>query len=533
MPSLRQRSAAGFAVAGFMVIGAVVRLPLLGIGLWRDEASTYFDVAPDTLREVIRTVAFTEISPPGFFLVMHAWIGAFGSSEFVFKLPALIFGLSLIPAVYALARTTTGCVRVGMGAAAAATLAAEATYYSQEARPYTLTALVACLFMLSGMHALQRGGQLRPWAAVVVAATALMYVHYMGLLLVAAFVAVSVGLWSLGAAGVQLRYVVASCVAISLLFAPWLPAFVEDLGTGAPWVTPVPWSMRPRLVWDNLLYTVPFPSAVTALGPLRRVTIAILAAAAIVAIMRTATACWLAKGRLPVPGPAVLGAALLLGTALMAGMSAGRRFMFPFLPLGWVLVSWLVVAVWDEARRIAPRVARRGARWAVAASALAVLAMANIPPNAEVAGTEKSGARRLAADLRSAHRRDVLYVVNPDIYAPTLGYYLARDGVALHGFPRWTRPQVFSPHGYVDLWSASTVSEAMARIEGEAVRGSRQLALVQQRDPVDDMGGVPMSRAQDLLARLRDRYELLSSTEYPGRVESLTLYRFALRASAE
>jgi hypothetical protein len=93
-----------YLVSGLMLLGLLLRLPSLCLGLWRDEGSTYFDALPSDLGKLIETVIYSELNPPGFYLIMHQWMQWFGSQEVVFKLPALFFGLLLIPATYGVGR---------------------------------------------------------------------------------------------------------------------------------------------------------------------------------------------------------------------------------------------------------------------------------------------------------------------------------------------------------------------------------------------------------------------------------------------
>ncbi len=93
-----------YLISSLMLLGLLLRLPSLSLGLWRDEASTYFDALPAGLGEVVRTVIRSELNPPGFYLIMHQWMCWFGAEEIVLKLPALIFGLLLIAATYGLGR---------------------------------------------------------------------------------------------------------------------------------------------------------------------------------------------------------------------------------------------------------------------------------------------------------------------------------------------------------------------------------------------------------------------------------------------
>ena len=91
-------------VCSLIFVGGLLRLPSLRLGLWRDEGATYFDAIPADLGEVFQTVAHCELNPPGFYVVMHYWMQWFGDGEIIFKGPALILGLLIIPATYGLGR---------------------------------------------------------------------------------------------------------------------------------------------------------------------------------------------------------------------------------------------------------------------------------------------------------------------------------------------------------------------------------------------------------------------------------------------
>ena len=102
---MRQRKQL-YIITSLICMALLLRLPnLFKLGLWRDEGSTYFDALPAQWSEVIKTVIYSELNPPAFFIVMHQWMQWFGAEEVVFKLPALFFGLLLIPAIYWLGST--------------------------------------------------------------------------------------------------------------------------------------------------------------------------------------------------------------------------------------------------------------------------------------------------------------------------------------------------------------------------------------------------------------------------------------------
>ena len=125
------------AVAALTIFGAALRVPFAGVGVWRDEAYTYFDVVQPTLRATLEHIARVETNPPLFFLLERGIGSLFGFGELALKCLPLACGILLIPATFVFASALMR-PRAALLATWLAATTEPAIYYSQELRPYTL-----------------------------------------------------------------------------------------------------------------------------------------------------------------------------------------------------------------------------------------------------------------------------------------------------------------------------------------------------------------------------------------------------------
>jgi hypothetical protein len=220
---------------------------------------------------------------------------------------------------------------------------------------------------------------------------------------------------------------------------------------------------------------------------------------------------------------------LIVVMVMLASLSYSRRYVFPFVPLAWALGSVLLVKLFELVER------RSASAWSTwpARGVAALLVLAFVVPSVRYAlslgAQEKSGIRALAADLRRENRDSTVYVLSPDTLAATLGFYMRDTQFEMHGIPRWSRPEIFSPLDYQDLWdSPALVTETIGRIREHAGQGVTHLALIQPLGGVSDAGVLPMSRAEEVFKFARHNYPLLTTTDYEGLLESVTIYVFAL-----
>lgn len=503
-----------------LLVGLLLRLPSLRLGLWRDEGSTYFDALPTSLSEVIKTVTLCELNPPGFYLLMHQWMQWFGAGEVVFKLPALIFALLTIIAVYMLGRVV-GSPRIGFVAAALTTIAPEAIFYSQEARPYSLTALLSCLVVLLYCKALTSKHQKWYLFGFVLCASLLLYVQYTGLLLVGSLAVITLYLLWSRKGRLKIIPFALSFAAVFLLFTPWLPVFLTHLHTGSPWHEKIPLWMVPKRFIVNLIYFLPVWQ-----HPIHLLLFVVLAAWLLFQD-RKFLCLWRDTPM------AILVTTMGLGAILVAVLSYSGRYVFFLTPIAWILYSSCVVTLWRYFNRLGKKYLYRFNLWGTVllVSVCLWLVYPNLSYALTLGNQAKSGVRSLAADTEKIAPQHTFYVLAPDHLAPAFGYYESQDGLPFYGFARWDRPELFRPQGYADIWQdPALLTMTMQRIQDKAKQGYTKLGFIRESPPeyANEYPYKPHKKTDQLLSRLRQTYPLVGKTDYPGKAEFVTLYLFDL-----
>jgi mannosyltransferase len=212
-------------VAAITLLALLLRLPGLNDSVFGDELFTYEIATRPGFGDMLDGVTGPlEISPPLYFAL--AWVCAkLGDPHVWIRVPALVAGVALVPAVYALGVRTVGRVPALIGAALLA-LSPFAIYYSDEARAYSLATLFVVLAALALLAAVERDGW-RPWALFALAACAALYSHYTAGFALAAEVA-----WAAWAHRERLRELAFACLAVAAGLAPWLPSFLDDRTAG-------------------------------------------------------------------------------------------------------------------------------------------------------------------------------------------------------------------------------------------------------------------------------------------------------------
>lgn len=221
-------------------VSAYLRTRSLGDSLWIDEgisvgiASHPAADIPGLLRQ--------DGSPPAYYLLLHAWIQLAGTGEAALRAPSLVFALLTVPAAL-WAGWSLFERRAGWLCAVVAALLPFLTAQAQEARMYSLVALLSVLAAAAFLHAFVRAR--RGYAAVfALALTLLLYTHYWTLFLVLGAVAAFAVLLAGAQREDRRRLAVDGMVAFgipALAFAPWVPTLVFHLEhTGAPWSNPPP-----------------------------------------------------------------------------------------------------------------------------------------------------------------------------------------------------------------------------------------------------------------------------------------------------
>src|SRR3954447_2794516 len=224
-----------------LAVSLVLRTRQLDVGYWIDEGLSV-GIADRPLTD-IPGVLKVDGSPPLYYMLLHVWMGLFNAGEQSTHVFSLLFALACVPVGWWSGRVLFG-VRTAWIAALLAALNPWLTTYAQEARMYSLTALLGWIAMVCFLRAfaLLRYGERVPrgWlAGFAVSLAAMMYTHNWALFFAAACgvtwlaliwlaeaperrALVRDGLWGFGGT--------------LLLYAPWIPTLMfQAAHTGAPW----------------------------------------------------------------------------------------------------------------------------------------------------------------------------------------------------------------------------------------------------------------------------------------------------------
>jgi 4-amino-4-deoxy-L-arabinose transferase-like glycosyltransferase len=163
--SIRNIGPEGLALAVILVVATAVRLYYVRtVSMRGDEAFTFNEYASKSLDDVfVYTFPNNHVL---YTLLVHGATRTLGPEPWVVRLPALLAGLALIPATYALARRLCDGA-AGILAAALVASSDVLISYSANGRGYTLLALFAVV-LASIASRLVEGGRPRDWAAFTV-----------------------------------------------------------------------------------------------------------------------------------------------------------------------------------------------------------------------------------------------------------------------------------------------------------------------------------------------------------------------------
>lgn len=155
------------ALAVILVIAVALRLLYVAQPMRSEEAIAYMSF----VREPLRPGALLAPDPNNH--VLYTWLaklaaGAFGPAPWAMRLPALIAGILIVPATYAVARAIYGG-RAAIIATGFAASSGALVLYSTNARGYSLVALCFLLLVLVAIRLLRGSSGMR-WAAFAVVA---------------------------------------------------------------------------------------------------------------------------------------------------------------------------------------------------------------------------------------------------------------------------------------------------------------------------------------------------------------------------
>jgi uncharacterized membrane protein len=151
------------------VAGAALRFYRIdAMSLWGDEALQYEIASVGSLSEVIREAA--AVANPPLSQIINFFFLQAGPSDFLLRLPSVLFGVASLPIFYLVA-TKIAPQRVALIATTLFALSPFHLWFSQEGRPYAQLLFFSLLSTQFLFAAIERGGLAR-WTAYVVAVIA-------------------------------------------------------------------------------------------------------------------------------------------------------------------------------------------------------------------------------------------------------------------------------------------------------------------------------------------------------------------------
>lgn len=240
------------------LVSAWLRFRDLGLSpLWLDEAYSVL-VAKLAVPQVVAKLQ-QDVHPPAYFLLLHAWVKCFGSSEAAVRSTSALSGALLPAALYLGARLDSASGQDGglgrraislviLAPAIMAVVSPIALHYSQECRMYALASLLTVFSMICVIQTCHSGNA-RLWqAALFLSLTALLYTHNFGLfVLVGCCGYCLLALRAEPKRGGAWRALLATAAAV-LAFVPWLAVLArQSAGHGSDWIAEV-WSQESPLL---------------------------------------------------------------------------------------------------------------------------------------------------------------------------------------------------------------------------------------------------------------------------------------------
>jgi len=510
------------AVVALTIFGALLRLPFAAVGLWRDEAYTYFDVTQPTLGAMLEHIARVETNPPLFFLLERAVGSLFGFGAVALKSLPIACGILLVPATFALG-SALGRPRATLLATWLVATAEPAIYYSQELRPYALAALLIVLTANAYVRWLARRGT--PWWLLW--AILLAYTHYIGLIFIAGLVLSTAFLRGVDRPPLARLILPLALLGVALL--PWTPSLVRQLHAGTPWVVFPPLMERPNAAIWLMAFTFP--------GILRDANVGF--AFGYFALVALASYALFLHSRLRERDANAAGDAgafvIALSTIFVIGFEAAlgyrdQRYVFPMLaPAAIVYARILDAAITYAVRRARPAPL-------VAALALGYIGLAfavtSIKPTTYLVRQPKSGMEAAGETLAEGALRSAAILVAPGYAAASCAFYV--PGRIVYGFPRWNDPEDFDIAAESAAWAApDAVPRTLTEIAQLAARGTALLAVVRPTSlarPFESSGTLPYQMTEVLTDELAQRYRIVQRFDFPANVEWTSMIVYDLRS---
>lgn len=212
-----------------LFIALILRSINLSQSLWLDEAINVNNVVNLGFSELFYKYSLGDFHPPLYHLILKLNTNLLGSSEVAVRLPSVIFGVLTVFVIYLIGRK----LFENKTALIAATLLATSPlhiYYSQEARMYSLAALLTSISIYYFVL-LTRQSNLRNWMGFIIATTLTLYSDYLPYTLLPVFI-VAIYIQRRIYSKKSITNFIPAFLLITILLIPWLIVFPSQLEVG-------------------------------------------------------------------------------------------------------------------------------------------------------------------------------------------------------------------------------------------------------------------------------------------------------------
>ena len=332
-----------------VALSLLLRTTQLGIGFWIDEGLSV-GIADRPLGDI--PLALREDgSPPLYYMLLHFWLDVGGRSEAGVRGLSLLFALLAIPAAFWSGRVIWGSAKAAWFAAILMAFNPFLAQYAQEARMYSLVALLAipATTCFVKAYALDTDNR-RPWiAGFAVSVAVALYTHNWPIFFTVS-AAVAWGLlWSMADKPRRkqlLRDGLLGFGGLAILYLPWVPTTLYQAAhTGAPWADAPAFSSLlgvPGVLLGNMPQIVLLICAGAGLLALAQRPLSQhgrVAAVLVILAVLTPTIAWLLSQASPAWANRYLAVALPPFLLLAAGGLAHARRL-GFVGLALVVIMW-------------------------------------------------------------------------------------------------------------------------------------------------------------------------------------------------
>ena len=427
--------------------------------LWLDEALTV-NIAGHPLHQ-LPSLLRRDGAPPLYYVLLHVWMGWFGTSDVAVRSLAGVIGVVTVPLAWFAGRRLGGRT-AGWAAMLLVATSPFAIRYDTETRMYSLVVLLTVLGFLALDRALRRprGGNLLAVAAVV---GLLLYTHYWSIYLigtVAVWLAWQVWRgrpeWKQGARSALLAGAV-GC----LTFLPWVPIFLfQSQHTGTPWATPANFAAMVSAVAS-------FAGGSTSQGRALALIFFALAGLGLFGLATDRTHIELDIRTRPLGRPVTIAVAGTLSAAIIGGLVTNSAFdaryaSVVFIPL--ILLVSIGLTVFRDRR--------------VRTGILAVAVIAGLASSAPNVTTNRTQAGQAAAAIAGNAKPGDIVAYCPDQLGPAVDRLLPAGRYQQVTFPRGTGPKLINWVDYATAVRAASAPAFAQDVLSRAAAAGRQIFVV-------------------------------------------------------